>query len=90
MLSISYADSSNNFTLNCKMTKYDNASLSDYTSYGLSTVKSFISSNYILHFTQKGNYYRKYSIEVTQNTNDKFYFHYLSENKSYMYVLPIF
>ena len=85
MLSISHANSSNNFTLNCKMTKYDIASLSDYTPYGLSTVKSFIPSNYILHFTQKGIRYAKYKIDVLKNTNNKIYFQYIAEDKSHIH-----
>jgi len=85
MLSISYANSQNNFTLNCNMTKYDIGNeLQTYSSYGLNTVKSFIPSNYILHFTTKGNRYRKYKIEVTKNTQDKIYFEYFTKDKSHM------
>ena len=67
------------------MSQYDIGSLSDYTSYGLSTVKSFVPSNYILNFTQMGNRYGKYKIDVIKNTNNKIYFQYIAEDKSYIH-----
>lgn len=86
MLSISYANSQNNFTLNCNMTKYDIGNeLTTHTNYGLDTVKSFIPSNYILHFTTKVSRYGKYEIEVTKNTQDKIYFQYYTKDKSHMH-----
>ena len=85
MLSISDANSQDNFILNCNMSQYDIGSLSDYTSYGLSTVKSFVPSNYILNFTQMGNRYAKYKIDVIKNTNNKIYFQYIAEDKSHIH-----
>ena len=85
-ISSSYANPLGNITLNCKMTKYDIGSeLTAYTNYGLGTVKSFIPSNYILHFTTKGSRYRKYEIEVIKNTQDKIYFQYYTKDKSHMH-----
>jgi hypothetical protein len=85
-ISFSYANPLGNTTLDCKMIRYDIGNeLETYTNYGLSTVKSFIPSNYILHFTTKGNRYKKYEIEVTKNTQDKIYFQYYTKDKSYMH-----
>ena len=85
-ISFSYANPLGNTTLDCKMTRYDIGNeLETYTSYGLNTIKSFIPSNYILHFTTKGNRYKKYEIEVTKNTQDKIYFQYYTKDKSHMH-----
>ena len=88
--SISYADLPNKFTLNCKMTKYDIASLNAYTPYGLSTVKSLIPTNYILNFTPKGIHFKKYKVQITKNTNNKIFFQYIAEDKSHIHDLLTF
>ena len=72
-ISFSYANPLGNTTLDCKMIRYDIGNeLETYTNYGLSTVKSFIPSNYILHFTTY-NYFRFYKhvmhIEIYKNSS---------------------
>ena len=63
----SYADESGNFTLKCKMNRYNIANeLTRYTPYNLETVKSLIPPNYILHLTPNGSRYEKYEIQVTK------------------------
>ena len=48
MIFFSYADESGNFTLKCKMNRYNIANeLTRYTPYNLETVKSLIPPNYI-------------------------------------------
>jgi hypothetical protein len=81
-ISFSYANPLGNIALNCKMNKYDIASLSTYTPYNLNTVKLFIPSNYILHLSPKGSSYGKYQIEITKNTQDRIYFQYFAKDKS--------
>ncbi len=82
---ISNAKSSEKIILNCQMTKYDVANLSDYTHYGIETVKSIIPINYILNITPQGGYYNKYEIEVTKNNSEKINFHYFTKDKSYLH-----
>ena len=86
MIFFSYADELGNFTLKCKMNRYNIANeLTRYTPYNLETVKSLIPPNYILHLTPNGGRYEKYEIQVTKKTKDKIYFNYIAADKSYLH-----